>query len=154
MMENKVDLFGRCAGTIVWEGDIVSSLDNCRVTSPELTHAMNKSALLDPQTYTAAQRFIAQLAPNYDLLGVVLFGSRARREHHPDSDADIAVLLRGRPQKRLPVRLAMSDVAFDVMLETGINISPLPLWMDDWEHPETFSNPALMHAIQREGIRL
>jgi len=31
----------------------------------------------------------------YDVLGAVLFGSRARADHHADSDADLALLLRG-----------------------------------------------------------
>ena len=35
----------------------------------------------------------------------------------------------------------MADVAFDVLLETGIRIQPLPVWEDEWEHPESYSNP-------------
>ena len=37
---------------------------------------------------------------------------------------------------------------------TGINISPLPVWMEEWEHPEAYVNPALLANIAREGIRL
>jgi uncharacterized protein len=48
----------------------------------------------------------------------------------------------------------MADVAFDVLLETGINMSPLPVWLDEWEHPENYSNPALLQNIASEGIRL
>lgn len=48
----------------------------------------------------------------------------------------------------------MADVAYDVLLETGINISPLPVWLDEWEHPERHSNPVLLHNIVREGVRL
>jgi hypothetical protein len=47
----------------------------------------------------------------------------------------------------------MADVAFDVLLETGINITPLPVWLDEWEHPKTSSNPALLRNIAREGGR-
>jgi hypothetical protein len=32
----------------------------------------------------------------------------------------------------------MADGAFEVLLETGINISPLPVWLDEWEHPENY----------------
>lgn len=115
---------------------------------------MNNLPLLDSRTDYAAHRFMQLLSKQYDLDGLFVFGSRARHEHGPESDADIAVLLRGASQKRLPIKLAMSDIAFDVMLETGINISPLPLWAEDWDHPEAFSNPELIRAIQREGIRL
>jgi hypothetical protein len=64
------------------------------------------------------------------------------------------VLLRGPHQRFVATKLAMADVAFDVLLETGIRIQPLPVWQDEWEHPETYSNPALLQNIATEGIRL
>lgn len=109
---------------------------------------------IDPQTEAAAQRFLSLINDHYDLAGAIIYGSRARGTHHADSDADLAVLLRGKQQRFLPTLLAMSDTAFDVLLETGINISPLPVWVDEWEHPESYSNPALLHRIAKEGIRL
>lgn len=66
----------------------------------------------------------------------------------------MAVLLRGEHQRFLPTRLAMSGVAFDVLLVTGIDISPLPIWMDEWEHPETYSNPRLLQNMAADGLRL
>jgi len=48
----------------------------------------------------------------------------------------------------------MAGIAFDVMLETGVLIDPLPLWEDEWTHPERFSNPALIDNIRRDGIPL
>jgi uncharacterized protein len=41
-----------------------------------------------------------------------------------------------------------------VMMETGVMVEALPLWADDLEHPERFSNPALIKNILREGIKL
>ena len=40
-----------------------------------------------------------------------------------------------------------------LLLETGINISPLPVWLDEWEHPEAYSNPSLLKNIANEGVR-
>ncbi len=77
-----------------------------------------------------------------------------RGTHRPDSDADVAPLLRGDHQRFLTTKLAMADLAFDVLLETGIAISPLPFWLDEWEHPEAYSNPHLLWAIAREGVQL
>ena len=45
-----------------------------------------------------------------------------------------------------------ADIAFDVLLETSIYIQPLPIWEDEWAHPEKHSNPRLLENIQREGI--
>lgn len=40
------------------------------------------------------------------------------------------------------------------MLETGIRVQPLPIWEDEWAHPENYSNPALLRNIAREEVRL
>lgn len=109
---------------------------------------------IDPKTAHATRLFIDRIAHQYDLAGAILFGSRARQSFHPESDADVAVLLRGERQRFLPIKLAMSDTAFDVLLETGINISPLPVWLDEWEHPETYANPRLLQNIANEGVVL
>ena len=84
----------------------------------------------------------------------IVFGSRARGTHRHDSDADVAIILNGEHQRFLTTKLAMADLAFDVLLETGINISPLPIWLDEWEHPENYSNPTLLRNIANEGFRL
>jgi len=110
--------------------------------------------IIDRETEQAVRRFIDSLVSRSDMAGAILFGSRARGAHQPDSDADVAVLLRGEHRRFLATKLAMADVAFDVLLETGINISPLSVWLDEWEHPETYSNPALLQNIAREGVRL
>lgn len=109
---------------------------------------------IDHDTEQAARRFLALIAGRYDMAGAIVFGSRARGDHRPDSDADVAILLNGEHQRVLTTTLAMADVAYDVLVETGINISPLPVWIDQWEHPENYSNPALLHNIAREGVRL
>ena len=88
------------------------------------------------------------------MIGIALFGSRARRTHNPGSDADIAVVLKGEQGKRSATAIDMAGVAFEVMLETGILVDALPLWDGEMEHPEQFSNPALIRTIQREGVAL
>jgi hypothetical protein len=66
----------------------------------------------------------------------------------------VAVLLRGRRGPFLATKLAMADIAYDVLLETGVLIQPLPIWKDEWEHPESYTHPALLQNIHREGVRL
>lgn len=115
---------------------------------------MKQHVSVDQHTQTAVQQFLELLGRRFDIAGAILYGSRARRTHRSDSDADVAVLLRGKHQRALPTALEMADVAYDVLLETGINITPLPVWLDEWEHPESYSNPGLLWNIAREGIRL
>lgn len=113
-----------------------------------------KTVFLDSDTERATRLFMQRITRLYDTTGAILFGSRARQTHRADSDADVAVFLRGVHQRFLPTKLAMADVAFDVLLETGIRIQPLPVWEDEWEHPESYSNPRLLANIANEGVRL
>ena len=80
-----------------------------------------------------------------------MFGSRARGTHTSGSDTDLAVILPGTRGNRFKVVADMAGVAFDVMLDTGSLIDPLPLWDDEFHHSETFSNPALIASIKRDG---
>lgn len=118
-------------------------------TSPTATHTP-----LDPLTQDAVRRFKGLIERTHHPRQLIVFGSRARGTHRPDSDADVAVVLAGVHQAFLPTKLQLSDAAYDVLLDTGINISPLPVWEDEWEHPEQHFNPALLANILREGVRV
>jgi predicted nucleotidyltransferase len=109
---------------------------------------------VDIDTQRAARAFVARVAGQFDMAGAILFGSRARKSHREDSDADVAILLHGHPGNFVATKLAMADLAYDVLLETGVRVQPLPIWEEEWQHPETYSNPRLLHNIDREGIRL
>jgi predicted nucleotidyltransferase len=115
---------------------------------------MITAALLDPHTRLATRLFVEQIVARYDTAGSLLFGSRARQNHRADSDADVAVLLRGAHEAFLKTKLDMADIAFDVLLETGIRVQPLPVWLDEWEHPERHVNPGLLANIARDVVRL
>jgi uncharacterized protein len=109
---------------------------------------------LDAETERAARLFMGRIAERYAVDRAILFGSRARRTHSSTSDADIAVVLKGEQGKRSTTAIDMAGIAFDVMLETGILVEALPLWGGEMEHPERFSNPALIRTIQRDGVTL
>lgn len=115
---------------------------------------MNSPSVIDTETLKATHAFMVAVANRYDLAGAILFGSRARRSHRPDSDADVAVLLHGQPGQFVATKLDMDDLAYDVLLDTGIRIQPLPIWEEEWDHPEAYSNPRLLYNIERDGIRL
>ena len=108
----------------------------------------------DPLTLDAARRFLDKIAILYPFRQAWLFGSRARGDARPDSDLDIALLLDGPRGAFIPAKLALDDLAYDILLETGIHIQPLPLWQEDWNRPEGFDNPDLIKAIRREGVPL
>lgn len=109
---------------------------------------------VDQATQRAMSLFLSRVTVLYPVAAAYLFGSRARGDFHADSDADVALLLRGAVQPFLATKLALADIAYDVLLETGIRIQPMPIWEIEWAHPERYSNPRLLRNIDREGIRL
>ncbi|MGS0742313.1 nucleotidyltransferase family protein [Glaciimonas sp. GG7] len=107
---------------------------------------------LDVATATTVKAFLEKVSAVFSVRSVILFGSRARGEFMPDSDADVAVLLSGQHGKFMAAKMTMSDMAFDVMLDTGIRVEALPVWEDEWANPNTYRNPFLLRNIERDGI--
>jgi predicted nucleotidyltransferase len=101
-----------------------------------------------------AQAFLRRLPDTYEVEQAILFGSRARGDHHPDSDLDLAVVLKGARRDFYDTKQLMADIAFDALMETGVLVQAFPLWDGDLAHPERFANPALIRTIEAEGIRL
>lgn len=109
---------------------------------------------LDLSTRNALRAFKARLVEKYGahLKRVYLFGSRARGDFRPDSDADVAVFL-DRVQEPIREQMAMGDDAYDIWMETGIRIEPWVFEEASWVEPDKHRAAPLVKAIQREGIR-
>ncbi|CAX27389.1 MAG: nucleotidyltransferase domain-containing protein [Methylorubrum extorquens] len=110
--------------------------------------------LVDRKILDVAKVFLERLEGRYPVRGGVLFGSRARASHQADSDADLAVVLAGSSGDRRSASREMAGIAFGVLMETGVLVDPLPLWEDELERRVAFSNPALIDAIWRDGVRV
>lgn len=116
---------------------------------------MNKMiSKIDSATVNAARIFLERISGKFPVDHAILFGSRVRNTHRPDSDADLAVIMKDQPDNRSETAVAMAGIAFDVLLDTGILVQALPLSSAELAHPEQFSNPALVNTIRREGVRL
>lgn len=109
---------------------------------------------IDARMKSAIDRFLSLIPESYKVADVILYGSRARGDHSFESDVDLAIILKGRPRRFLAVAKEFAGLAYDVQLDTGIYISPLPIWEGEWKHPEKAENPSLLHNIAREGIRV
>lgn len=107
---------------------------------------------LEAKTEIAVRLFLARVSDHYDMDSAFVFGSRARGTHRSDSDIDVAILLNGEQKRFLTTKLEMADLAYEVLLETDLRISPLPIWLDEWGSPERYDNPDLLRTIQKEGI--
>lgn len=99
----------------------------------------------------AVVRFGRQVTKHYEVAQLILFGSRARGDYHAESDADVAVILKGPVGDFLETKLALADIAFDNLVETGVLVQALPVWKSEWEQPEHYDSPALLQNILRDG---
>src|SRR6202142_2942342 len=106
---------------------------------------------LDPDTENAVRNFLARIPADIRLDRAILFGSRARGEHKPDSDAALALILhqRGNDGQTL---MMLAGLAWYVYLDTGIRIQPVTIAIEDWLHPEKFPKPGFLRNVEREGI--
>jgi predicted nucleotidyltransferase len=108
---------------------------------------------LDPDTESAVRTFLARLPAELRLQYAILYGSRARGEDRPDSDADLALILaEGEGDWQLVGSLA--ELAYDVFLERGVLIQPVPISLRHWLNPERFPRPGFLRNVARDGIVL
>jgi len=118
-------------------------------------HGASSVSSIDPVTRDALASFKKILAARYGehLKSLYLFGSRARGDHRPDSDADVAVFL---DQVTDPIgeQFDLIDEGYEILLDTGVNIQPWVFAEASLADPEHYPAPHLVTKIQREGLRL
>ena len=85
-------------------------------------------------------------------LRLILFGSRARGDNAPDSDADVAVVLRGPINDRWSVKREVIKETYPLLLATGFYLQPWPVSEAELEQPARSSTPDLVRNILRDGI--
>lgn len=110
---------------------------------------------LTPSARRALEIFVkdTRLAYGDDLLKIVLFGSRARGDAHPESDVDVAVVLKD-IQDRGADRNRLADIAYEAIVETYVDVQAVAVSQNEWEHPDLHRNPELIRAIKRDGMSI
>ena len=86
--------------------------------------------------------------------GIYLFGSRARGDHTPESDADIAVVLADGDWDYWAERMRLTDLEYDFLIDTGADLQAWPVSESAWQHPERGTNPHLIRAMHRDGLAI
>jgi len=66
----------------------------------------------------------------------------------------VAVLSRGDPDDAIVILLSLSDLAYKVLLSTGVRIRPFLVWETGWCDPENSAQKDTLQDIAREGITL
>jgi predicted nucleotidyltransferase len=116
-------------------------------------HAVANSNSVDEVVERALADFVAAIRRHYGerLLGLYLFGSRARGDHTPESDVDVAVVLFDSKIDFWREKLALADLAYEPIANSGIHVQGWPVAASAWSEPETHHNPSLIRAMRRDG---
>jgi predicted nucleotidyltransferase len=104
----------------------------------------------NPKEASILTRFRSALGQIYGerIERVVLYGSRARGDHHPDSDYDIAVFINN-PGTLCEELHRLASISTDILLETGAVISAMPFHAGSYRERTGF-----MHELRIDGLDL
>jgi predicted nucleotidyltransferase len=108
---------------------------------------------LDPDTESAIRIFLARIPSDIEVERAILFGSRARGEARPDSDADLALIVPDRYDV-WRVTWDLGGLAYSAFVDTDIWIQTVVISSSDWLYPDGFLRPGFLRTIAREGITL
>ncbi len=119
------------------------------------TTSQDRGSCIDPVTLGVLRSFKAILTAKYGarLRSLYLFGSRARGDHRPDSDIDIAVFL-DETADPLGEQFELIERGYDIVLDTGVNIQPWVFAQASLADPAHHRASHLVSTIRREGIPL
>ena len=106
------------------------------------------AALLAELERRLERRFGARFVALY------LFGSRARGDHEPDSDVDVAVVLDQEMPQPFDVTREILEETYDLLLDTGYYIQPWPLEKGSLDDPRSHPYPQISRAVLRDGARI
>ena len=96
--------------------------------------------------------FVATLADRFadNYLRSYLFGSKARGDFTKDSDLDVAVVLKHADYR---TKCAVIDLAYEELLKTDVEISPLVFSQDEYERQRREGFP-IIGEIERDMVAL
>ena len=111
---------------------------------------------MDTLSETVAKEVKAALVRTYGnrLAALYVFGSRARGDHGPESDLDLAVILRNTPSSLARADDALLDVTYPIEINHGVHIQAWALAADDAGQPSTAFRSRLAETVRREGVLL
>jgi predicted nucleotidyltransferase len=113
--------------------------------------------ILRPPTEADVERalaiFASEVARHYGqrLIGIHLFGSRARGDHRSDSDADVAAVLEDGDWRYWTAVRVLSGLTYDRLIEEGCDIQAVPIAASEWWTLDAGRRPACIANLKRDA---
>ena len=83
--------------------------------------------------------------------GIYLFGSRARGDHTPESDADVAVVLDDADWNFWKEKMRLADLSYPMIVDSGAHVQGWPVTERDWNDEKPMESPELVLAMRRDA---
>lgn len=108
---------------------------------------------MTPKEHDALADYVAAVRRHYGdrLVDMLIFGSRARGNARPDSDADVAVILEDGDWRFWTEKMLLAGLAYDVLLKHDLYVQPWPIARSAWESPATQPKRRFIEAIHKDG---
>jgi uncharacterized protein len=121
---------------------------------PPLTLREPQADGVEPMTTRALGDLKRRLERHFGdrLAGVYLYGSRARGDHRPDSDVDIAVAFNGAVGDLLELDDRLIDIAYPIELDIGLHLQLWALEASSLTDPPGHRRAQIAEAVLRDGI--
>lgn len=113
---------------------------------------LNGIATISARERMALEDFIHRLSEQFagNYVRAALFGSKARGESHPESDLDVAVILR---RADSAIKMEIFDIAAEELLRYEVDISPLVFAADRYEQMKS-DGFSIIGEIERDQVAL
>jgi predicted nucleotidyltransferase len=121
------------------------------------TDTLDPAALIEWPDMAEAERALAEFSDKVRahygarLSGLYLFGSRARGDQRPDSDADVAVILADGDWIEWQERRVLLNLAYEIGLDSGLYIQPWPFAAGEWAGGDAVQ---LVASARRDAIAI
>lgn len=114
------------------------------------TKTRSLTEVLRPEEVQAVEEFKEKLlaALPDQVRDIILFGSKARGDGHPESDVDLLVVLEN-PTKEQTDRVG--DIMFDILFDRGVELSAITFSREEVMQKRELGTP-LMRNVAEEGI--
>jgi len=84
----------------------------------------------------------------------VIYGQFPWETDSDDAEVQLALILDDDVTDFVATKLELTKTAYDVLVETGIEVAPFPVPVTHWYLPSKAANPSLIEDIRKHGLRI
>ena len=82
---------------------------------------------------------------------IILFGSRARGDIRPESDVDLAIILKDDGWRFWAEKLALADLSYEAVIDAELVVQGCPVPLAAWQSPADHPQRQLINAMKRDA---